>query len=196
MKTLLSIIFVFVNCLCFAGPVAEPKFTGEWSEPTNGLRGRLLVAEGAKDKYGVKWGFVYLELQNLSSADTVYVYYAVGKSPLKCELRDSDGKSVKNSLGAAGEGTPPACWLTLPLDSTLRFLTGSSGSAPDYPCLFVVSAWVGGKWAIPDTATNDYYLSGTFSSVSPTNETRPHVWEGTLKLPAVRIPVKKPDAKL
>jgi hypothetical protein len=196
MKKLLPIICIFANCLCFAGPVTEPKSIGEWSEPTNGLRGRLLFAEGIKLQEGARLGWVYLELQNLSAWGAVYVYYdAVRQSPLKCELRDSDGKIVKNSLGAVGEGIPPACWLTLPHDSTLRFLTGGTGSAPDYPSLFVVSAWVGGKWAIPATATNDYYLSGTFSSTSPTNETRPLVWEGTLKLPPVKISVKNSDEK-
>src|ERR1022692_4041965 len=42
-------------------------------------------------------------------------------------------------------------------------------------CLSFLHSW-GGKWVIPTTATNDYYLSGTFSSMSPTNETRPRVW--------------------
>jgi hypothetical protein len=190
---LFSVILNLAACqLGFAGLASDPISFGAWSEPTNGLRGRLLFAEGIQLKEGARLGLVYLELQNVSPGESLYVYYAVMKSPLKCELRDSDGKAVKNSLGAGGEGIPRACWLTLPLDSTLRFLTGSSGSAPDYPCLFVVSAWVGGKWAIPATATNDYYLSGTFSSMSPTNETRSQVWEGTLKLPPVRISVKSP----
>ena len=94
MKKLLSIICVFVNCHCFAGPVTEPKSIGEWSEPTNGLRGRLLFAEGIKLQEGARLGLVYLELQNLSSEDTLYVYYSVGKLPLKCELRDFDGNTV------------------------------------------------------------------------------------------------------
>ena len=71
MKKLLPIICIFANGLCFAGPVTEPKATGEWSEPTNGLRGRLLFAEGIKLQEGARLSLVYLELQNLSLGDTL-----------------------------------------------------------------------------------------------------------------------------
>ena len=142
------------------------------------------------DKYGVREGLVYLELQNLSQGDTLYVYYNVRNSPLKCELRDPAGRNMQNFPGPVSDWMPSACWLSLPHDSTLRFPTGNSSFTPNSPCLFVVSAFKGGKWVIPMTATNDYYLSGTFSSMSPTNEIKSRVWEGTLKLPAVKISVK------
>jgi hypothetical protein len=187
-----ALLFFILTCqLCTAAPVNEPKAIGEWSEPTNGLRGRLIFySNGITDRDGVVKGLVYLELQNLPPGDTLYVYYAVGRMPLKCELRDFSGKSIEESRGAGSDFMPAACWLALPPDSTLRFRTGYSSSAPDFPCLFIISAFIGGKWHVPMTATNDYYLSGTFSSISTTNGTRPRVWEGTLKLPPVRIEAK------
>jgi hypothetical protein len=48
-------------------------------------------------------------------------------------------------------------------------------------------------WTIPPNATNDFFLSATFTPSkdhpSPLNY---HVWQGTLKLPKVKIPAKKP----
>ena len=85
---------------------------GDWSEATNGLRGRLLLAERKSEAEGVRWGLVYLELQNLSSGDTLYVYYDVSKTPLKCELRDAAGKIVESSSGPGSEFMPSACWLS------------------------------------------------------------------------------------
>ena len=197
MKTLLSIICIFVNCLCFAGPVTEPKSIGGWSEPTNGLRGRLLFAEAPKaDKYGLLIGEVYLELQNVSAGDTMYVYYVASISPLHCQLRDFDGKSVESGPSPGSDGRPSPCWLALPYDSTLRFNTRVGPAfAPAHPCLFFCVGLEGGAWEILLTATNDYFLSGTFTISAPKNETRPRVWEGTLKLPPVRIPVNNSDAK-
>jgi hypothetical protein len=144
---------------------------------------------------GVRFGLVYLELQNLAPGETLYVYYNAGRLPLHCELKDSKGNLVDPSLGAVSQFFPQSCWLALPSDSSLRFRTGSSGSGPDYPCLFIISDFIAGKWAIPFNATNDYYLSGTFSSISPTNDTRPHVWDGTLNLPPVKISMKSLTAR-
>jgi len=198
MKKLLPIVCIFANCLCFAGPVTEPKAIGEWSQPTNGLRGRLLFAEASKaDKYGLLIGEVYLELQNVSAGDTMYVYYVASKSPLHCQLHDFGGKTVESEPSPGSDGRPSPCWLALPYDSTLRFDTRLGPAfAPAHPCLFICVGLEGGAWEIPLTATNDYYLSGTFSSISTTNETRPRVWEGTLKLPPVKISVINSDAKL
>jgi hypothetical protein len=110
MKTFFSTIFIFVNCLCFAGSVAEPIATGEWSEPANGLRGRLLIAEFA-NKYDVQHDVrerkVYLELQNISPGDTLYVYYNFGRSSPQCELRDSTDKIIKNTPDTGSDWLPP-----------------------------------------------------------------------------------------
>ena len=191
------ILFVCLTCqLCLAGPVTEPKFIGDWSEPTNGLRGRLLIAERSQDKWDVqnnsRSGVVYLELQNITSGDTLYVYYAEVKSPLRCELRDSIGNNIPTgNVFVNSDWRPQPCWLVLPNDSTLRFSTTILMGAPTNSLLISVGEAIdGGSWKIPLDSTNVYYLSGTFNPTPPVNETRPHVWEGTLKLPPVKISTK------
>jgi hypothetical protein len=51
----------------------------------------------------------------------------------------------------------------------------------------------GGDWFIPAGDTNEYFLSGTFSS--PSNEASCldyQVWDGVLQLPKLKISIKKP----
>src|SRR5262245_14394412 len=83
--------------ICFAGSVVEPDAIGGWSEPTNNMRGRLLFIEGAKLKDGARTAAIYLELQNLSGSETLYVYYDTLRAPPHCELRDSTGKIVEQT---------------------------------------------------------------------------------------------------
>jgi hypothetical protein len=59
--------------------------------------------------------------------------------------------------------------------------------------LLVVAGW--DCWHIPQSDTNDYYLSGTLSLSLPKAETRPWTWHGTLKLPPVKIPAKNLSGK-
>jgi hypothetical protein len=190
-----TLFFVLISQFCLAGPVTEPNAIGEWSEPTNGLRGRLLFAERVQDKYDVqnncKEGVVYLELQNLSQGETLYVYYDAKKSPLRCELQDSTGNAVKRWGGVYSDSRPYPCWLALPYDSALRFsATILVGTPPNSLVISVGEIGMGGAWKVPLDATNDYFLSGTFNSLSVTNETRPRVWEGILKLPPVKISIE------
>ena len=164
---------------------------GEWSEPANGLRGRLLFGVGEK-LFGTRMGVTYLELQNVSKGDTMYVYYRAASSPFRCALMDSAGKT-NSSQGAVYDGwIPEACWLALPHDSALRFRVTLGGfGVPQNGGLFVAGC-IPDCWAIPPTATNDYFLSGRLVVATPNGETRPRVWEGTLSLPRVRLPVKSP----
>ncbi len=180
-------LLLFTCQLCFADSTSVPNAVGNWSEVTNGLRGRLLLGEDARSDRGMRRGIVYLELQNVAPGETTYVYYAPTKEPLRFELRDAEGKTVRNWISGS-DGVPSPCWLALPLDSALRFRTGSSAYEPDEPGLFIIAAFMGGKWFIPAGATNDYYLSGTFTVAVPAGETRPTMWQGTLKLPHLKIP--------
>jgi hypothetical protein len=192
------VLFLCLTCqFCLAGPVTEPKFIGDWSETTNGLRGRLLFAERSPEKWEIqnnsRSGVVFLELQNIASADTLYVYYDEVRSPLHCELRDSVGNVIPlGGVFVNSDLRPAPCWLALPNNSTLRFSTTVFVNSPKNSLLISVGeAMDGGAWKIPLDSTNDYYLSGTFNPTPPENETRPHVWEGTLKLPPVKISVRQ-----
>jgi hypothetical protein len=176
---------------CSAGSVVEPDAVGEWSRPTNNIRGRLLFVEHAKLKDGARAGLVYLELQNLGGSGTIYIYYDAIKAPPRCELRDSTGRIVEQ-VASGRDAVPEACWLTLPMNSTLRFPTGYGPAfGPSGPSL-MFGVGMNQTWVIPVSATNSYFLSGTFTPTSPKDEAREHNWQGTLKLPAVKIPVKAP----
>ena len=191
-------VILLIFCLgqiCLAGPITEPKFVGDWSETTNGLRGRLLLGVYPQDafhaQHNSKQAVVYIELQNITSIETIYVSYDPIESPLRCELKNSNGDIVKPNGVALGDLRPAPCRLALPRDSSLRFSATFLAGAPSDSLLISVGEMVaGGAWEIPLESTNVYYLSGTFSPTLPANETNPHVWEGTLKLPPVKISTK------
>jgi hypothetical protein len=193
MKTLMSLLVVLAVQSCLAGPVSEPISFGAWSEATNGLRGRLAFAEDPK-LFGARMGVVYLELQNVSFGDTMYVYYKADQSPFRCELRDSS-QALCQSSGCEYDGMIPGpCWLALPHDSALRFrMTLGGFGVPQNGGLFIAGC-ISDCWVIPKTAAKDYFLSGTLTITAPKDDLRPRVWEGTLKLPQVKIPVKKPGS--
>jgi hypothetical protein len=190
-KTFLLLLSALIIQICSAASVVEPAVIGEWSQPTNNLRGRLLFAEYAKTKGGTRIGAVYLELQNLSLSETLSVYYDAKKSPLRCDLTDSAGISVKSVFGGR-DFVPEACWVALPRDSTLRFSASFGPAFGPASSSLTFAVGIEQTWVIPLSATNDYSLLGTFTVASPKEETREHVWQGTLKLPAVRISVKAP----
>ncbi len=186
MRTIIFYLSLFCSLSSFAGSASEQMVAGDWSQVTNGLRGRILLGEDAKSEHGMRRGIVYLELQNVLWGDALYVYY--NATSINFEMRDSNQKPVRNWISGS-DSIPAPCWLTLPLDSTLRFRTGSSAYEPDEPGLFITAGYtIGADWFIPSGATNDYYLSGTFTSTAPTGESRPRVWQGTLKLPPLKIP--------
>jgi hypothetical protein len=198
MKTLMSILLALAFHSCLAGPAREPISFGAWSETTNGLRGRLAFAEDPK-LFGTRIGVVYLELQNVSWGGTMYVYYKANQSLFKpdqssfrCELHDPSG-AVCQKGGIDHEGPIPGpCWLALPRDSALRLCVTVWGFGIPQNGGLIIAGGLPDYWVIPPTATNDYFLSGTLTITSPKDETRQHAWEGTLKLPQVKIPVKKP----
>jgi hypothetical protein len=138
--------------------------------------------------FGTRQGVIYLELQNLSLGDSIYVYYAPAKSPFRCELLDSSGKTNASKRGSYEGWIPDPGWLALPHDSTLRFRVTLGGFAiPQNGGLFVAGN-IPDAWVIPAGTTDEYRLSGTFTVTAPKNDMRPRMWEGTLKLPQVRIP--------
>jgi hypothetical protein len=176
---------------CLAGSVVEPDAVGEWSQPTNNIRGRLLFVEIPHSKDGERTGLVFLELQNLSWSQTAYVYYDALRAPPRCELRDSAGKIVAQAPSGR-DAAPEPCWLTLPAHSTMRFLTGYGPAfGPAGPSL-TFGVGMDQTWVLPVRGTNGYLLSGTFTGTVPKGEARDHSWRGTLRLPAVRIPVQIP----
>jgi len=170
MNTVLAIVMVAV---------------GDWSEPVDGLRGRLIVAQGrALDDGKARESLIYLEVQNV--AETGERSFTFDPDGLKCELLDAKGKAVPKSppFGAAG-GRPGKTAVTLPFDSTLRLRANPYGffRADDLLVPFSTAVWL-----IKAGDTADYYLAGTFT-VPPVDRNGPGKapWSGELKLPKAKL---------
>ena len=210
----LLILFTAHACRVAAGDT-NVLATGDWSKPVSDflgyeLRGRLLLCDSPKDKVTA----VYLELQECSDnwGGIIDVYCnmkptvafgarpdAQGKEHIEkaaavWELRDASDKPVPESPGGFGGGAPGAHWITSPCDSTvsLRASVYGGGRLKDGSLsIFFLS----NHWIIPPRSTNDFYLSCTFTVDPPTNHValpEHHIWQGTLHLPKMKIPVQRP----
>lgn len=195
-----------------------PSVEGEWSESVNRLRARLLFGE-VPNGAGVRMGVVYLELQNLLVDRTLYYVFvppssgerrgpngALDAFPLEAslpsvrlEVRDKQGKKreLASSGGYRGRVPHDPRWLFLPMGSTLRFpiSLGGYGWPNNTELGFGIGIGRDASWVIPKGADpDDYYLAGTFT-IRPPAEHEGHVgvWEGTLTLPAIKLPVAKPE---
>jgi hypothetical protein len=202
MKTLaLFLLFACLPC-CFGQTGTNLLAAGDWSETVKdrggeALRGRLLVYDGSTEPV-TNHARVYLELQNVlqgAYGEPIEVYFAQGGADaLHFEMRDQLDHPIDTEPALALiEAAPKRFWVTLPRESTVRLradapterLTKREG-------LEIVD----GRqicWTIPPSATNDFFLSATFTpskdDPSPLNY---HVWQGTLKLPKLKIPARKP----
>ena len=182
---------------------------GDWSAPVTSegigpdrggtLRGRLLLAESPKPSAPRNWhdSAVYLELQECGESwgGVIDVYCnMIDASACRWELRDSSGKAVPESPGGFGGGTPGRDWITMPSDSTVRLrATVYGGGKGEDGRLHIM--FLSHNWEIPPRNTNSYFLSGTFTVVPARNHVvvpEHRVWQGTLTLPAVKIPVLRP----
>jgi hypothetical protein len=140
---------------------------------------------------------IYLELQHVFKGawyNPLEIYFDIGLSDdLHFEMRDKFDQPVPQFPVKIRGPAPNPCWVTLPCDSTVRLradtYTLGPPSKPDGLGILVR----GGCWLIRPNATNDFFLSGSFTpSTDHPSSLKYHVWRGTLKLPKVKIPVEKP----
>jgi hypothetical protein len=210
-KNFISFLLLLVFRCCFAGSAANPTSFGEWSDSTIGgsgfharLKARLVVSETTDDS-GSRTAIVYVEFQNTNHlVNTLYFYWGGTNSTLDCELRDSSAKSVPRAWNAYSGVIPDPIWLALPEDSILRFRPDLvDWSALNGELTIDAGSYVE-SWRIPRGDTNDYYLSGTLTLTIPSgihpptlpgNNIQPIPWQGTLKLPPVKISAKSPSVK-
>ena len=186
---------------CVAGqPDAGVVGVGEWSEPVSDgdghtLRGRLVIRD---DRPASNHARVYLELEHGGSALPLEVYYDIniGNTALKLKLRDGHDQPVQPKPVPIRAPSLPACWVTLPCDSTVRLRSDLYAYVltpkPEGLLLMLGS----GTWIIPANApanaAGEFYLSGTFTPPADhPSALKYHVWKGTLKLPKVKIPPPK-----
>jgi hypothetical protein len=237
MKTITLILLLAVS-RTFAADDTNLVAVGEWSQPVAtvygpAIRGRLLILDTPDHASSFKRTdtAVYLELQEFSSAiRSVRVYCGLHRLTLpedapglKCELHDSSGKLIPYSPGGFSGSEPGSCWVTLMPYCSARLRVSAYGAAcrlEDGGLHILLASR--GAWDVHPNPTNDFYLSGTFTSPSLTKvdaktglpvmvdlntgfplEANPNpptsyystnmdVWSGALTLPPVKIPFKKP----
>lgn len=202
MKTVtLFLLLASLRC-CFGQTDTNILATGGWSEAVTDsgghtLRGRLLVYDD-QGPGAANHARIYLELQQVFQGvwqTPLEIHFDIAKDDLHVELRDEHDRPVPQErpvpiIGPAPPGNP--CWVTLPCDSTVRLRADTycygPQTKPDGLEIFVNYQ----TWILRSNATNDYFLSGSFTPSkdhpSPLNY---HIWQGTLKLPKMKIPYKK-----
>jgi hypothetical protein len=166
---------------------------GAWSDAVDGIRGRLSI-DHAPDFNGAEILVVFLEFQNTSdTGNPRRVWFAPGGGQFKWELLDGDGSRIPESASFASIMIPPAYWITLPYDSTLRFRVSVSGYGIGRGG-FVLQ--LGRFWQIQRKPGSRYFLNATFSSSAPKEEESKaewigEFWKGTITLPAIEIPEQR-----
>lgn len=208
------ILLLFACDRCVATTNTVVLATGDWSNPVAdsrgyAIRGRLLICETAQHRGPPGYDTaVYLELQEWSGfvGATMQIYCnmeddvslapdfkTIRKAGCRWELRDDFGRPVKESpFGFSGAG-PGTDWIALPCDSSVRVRASlfGGGRLEDGSLGLALPQHY---WVVPPRSTNDYFLSATFTVNPPTNSFNPleyHVWQGSLRLPEVRIPIQK-----
>jgi hypothetical protein len=173
---------------------------GPWSEPTacsgediscGPIRARLLVCYGfsplaAGRPANLPETQVYLELQNLGNRPLEL--YADFKNGLKAELLDIDGRPPRLSGGPGSGSFPPASWVSLPYDASIRLRASWYGFGMPRNNGLAIPLFH--PLTIRPGDTNEYFLSGTFTVTPPTNHVAPlesRVWQGRVILPKMKI---------
>lgn len=176
-----------------AGLITDPKViaAGEWSDEVNGLRGRLMVAQGRDFADGKLHETVaYLELRNAPDAagNSKGVYFDPN---LSCEMRDPHGAVVPQygrGYGGGGGGRPSAEWVDMPYDSTIRLRLSPYGYGSEDGLRIDISHY---EWNIKSSDKGEYTLNATFTSEPEYDVPKQNIWHGTLKLPGMKIAPKK-----
>jgi len=198
---------VFILLLLFASVRCSSAQTdtgvlavGEWSESVtdkdHALRGRLVVYDD-KVQSSANHARIYLELQHVfqggwSNAVEIYFNISDGTGGLHFELRDGLGLAIPTEKNYIRGHMPNPYWVTLPCDSTLRLRadTYNTGFLEKPTGLEILVQ--DGLWIIPANSTTDCFLSASFTP--PKDDPSPFnyfLWQGTLKLPGVKIPIPK-----
>jgi len=201
--TIISILLFFaLHERCLGQTNTKPLATGDWSDivedndehSTYSLRGRLLVYDD-KSPDAANHARVYLELQNVFKVAwslPLEVYFNVGdwpKSSLSFALLDAHGKPIPQEDIAIRGRMPDPHHVVLPCDSTIRlridlYTLGRTTKADGLE-IFVNN----GYWLVRPDATNVVFLSASLTTSDPPKSFGDHVWQGSLHLPAVKIPI-------
>ena len=189
-KFILSVMLAITGMECF-GDEINRVFTGDWSDVVGGLRMRLSVT-AKRERDDFRRGVVYLEMDNVANCINP-IEFPSGFS-LNCKLTNSAGNPPPPAMGMSSGPICPPYWIYIPCDSTLKMRVDDLNSwSIGYKGQTGVSMAVGsGCWLIPDSTTNDFFLTGIFKierAIQP--EEHIHAWGGTIQIPRVKLKFQK-----
>ena len=181
--------------LAFASVAAQEDIKGKdgWSEPVKGLQARVTFGEGELF-HGTRIARVYLELHNTTNNVGALAFDFDWRNSIHLEMHTADGKPAPTGPGFFGgmvTGVPTR--LAIPFDGTLKFALDYKGYGvnPDSGTFFgfhpVSDTPV---WLIPKGDSHEYFLDVTLAIPHDKNGNGV-LWEGTIKLPTVKVPVEK-----
>jgi hypothetical protein len=163
--------------------VADDKITvatGAWSESVDGLRGRLVLAQGRTLGAGVRETLAYVELENVGVASGRPTEVHFDPGALRFEMTDAAGKAVPQTSIPTSGGRPGKAWVSLPFDSSVRLRANPFGFGRADGLLVHLNT---ATWTVP--AGGEARLSAVLTVTPP--DDRPGAWKGELRLPAARI---------
>ena len=164
---------------------AQTEQVGGWSQPVDGLRGRLSAKED-KPFHGTRIIAVYLELENVSDVGNPMEIYFDPTRSVESNVVDASGKDLSQPPNGADVITPQAFWLALPNDGSLRFRVSVSGYGV-YENSGTNVQMNSGNWVIKPSDKGKYFLKAKFVSQPPKTDRR-RSWHGSLDLPDLLIP--------
>ena len=177
----LSLTLLFVaSPLAQAADEKTTLAVGDWSEPANGVRGRLVLARWRTlGDSKIRESLVYIELENVS--DTRGVSVPFDPDALKCELTGADGKAVLATPTPGSGGRPGKTLVSLPYDSSARLRANPYGFGRADGFLVPLNNTA---WHTKDG--EEYVLSGTLTVAAPAGQ--PGAWAGELKMKVTLSP--------
>ena len=188
MRALALILLLAVAPSSSAGDEKTVLATGDWSKATNGLRGRLILAQGGTlGDSKARETLLYVELENVDRTASGAVSVHFDPDTLKCELTDGDGKAVPQTPVAGSGGRPGRTWVVIPFDSSIRLRANPFGFGRAEGLLVHLCTT---NWHLKDAA--EYHLSGTLTIAPPDGHGRTDAWKGALKLPPLEVRVPAP----
>ena len=153
-----------------------------WSEPVNGLRGRLLV-----EPEELEQGFrhtVYLELKNTSSTAVA----VVNQPAIRADLRDPSGKPIGTAGRPMSGPAPGPEWAVIPRDAYIGFRVDMrTVGVPTREHEMALLAVGGSTWAL---TAGRYLLTATIVFERREGGLSGQ-WTGELRLPPVEVTVTR-----
>jgi len=195
-----TIVLLLLAACQFSFAQTDTNFiaAGEWSAYVTNhvwpLRGRLLVYDAEKHTGNIgSYGRIYLELQNGQElVEPLEFYFDSHMSCLQFEMRDGRDQNIAPSSYGHFGFVPSPCIMTLRCRSTIRVQVDFNNNYDRRKMDGLLLETPDGRtWIIRPDATNDYYLSATFTPTNYPSALHYHVWQGTLQLPKVKIPIEK-----